>query len=154
MIFRHLTGFLRKHGRISKGALERSSSTNSRDVSTEYFYAMFANEFSCLVPGHPSRRHLDPNKFAEKKQQRFQIGDISRLKLISRYTINRVLSKLRCSIMILGSQANRDTRPTHQTPKPFYITLRRQINPPLGENFACELHQVMILHLSRAGLTS
>ena len=34
MIFRHLTGFLSKHGRISKGALERSSST--RNVSITY----------------------------------------------------------------------------------------------------------------------
>ena len=39
MIFRHLTGFLPKHGRISKGALEMSSSASLREknlsVSTE-----------------------------------------------------------------------------------------------------------------------
>jgi hypothetical protein len=67
-VFRHLTGFFRKHGRISesKRALEGSSesSTNLREINprhvstaSEYFYAVFANEFSCLVPGHPSRRH-------------------------------------------------------------------------------------------------
>ena len=46
MIFRHLTGFLCKHGRISKGAQERSSSTNLGEIkvlSTDnvifYFHA-------------------------------------------------------------------------------------------------------------------
>ena len=42
MIFHHLTGLLRKHGRISKGALERSLSTNLREinprVSTDNIY--------------------------------------------------------------------------------------------------------------------
>ena len=33
MIFHQLTGFLRRHGRISKGALERLSGTNLREIS-------------------------------------------------------------------------------------------------------------------------
>jgi hypothetical protein len=37
MFFRHLTGrllgFSRKHGRISRGALEESSSKNSREIN-------------------------------------------------------------------------------------------------------------------------
>jgi hypothetical protein len=69
----NLTDFLRKHGRISKAALERSpeSSTKLREsVSTEYFYnyAVFANEFS--VHSFQAKKKwlvvsLDPNKFAE-----------------------------------------------------------------------------------------
>ena len=45
MIFRHLAGFLRNHGHISKGAQERSSSPNvgeikavSTDNVTFYFH--------------------------------------------------------------------------------------------------------------------
>ena len=41
-----------------------------------------------------------------------------------------------------------------QTPKPFYITLRRTKDPALWENYASKLYRVMILHLLRAGLTS
>jgi hypothetical protein len=44
--------------------------------------------------------------------------------------------------------------PSHQTPKAFYITLRRQTDPALRENYAFELHQVKILRPSRAGMTS
>ena len=43
---------------------------------------------------------------------------------------------------------------SHWTPKPFYITLCRQKNPALQENYASELCRVVILHLSRAVLTS
>jgi len=60
MNFRHLTGFLRNHGRISKGTLKRSSSTNSCKI----------NPCSEVVVT------LDPSKFAEKKQRRFHIGNL------------------------------------------------------------------------------
>jgi hypothetical protein len=79
MILRHLTGFLHKHGRISKGALERSSSTISHKikphVSTGYYWycpvllSRAYYSFQRLVVT------LDPNKFAEKKQRRFHIGN-------------------------------------------------------------------------------
>jgi hypothetical protein len=77
------------------------------------------------------------------------------LDLISRYLNNRVLSKLRPSSMtrlVMGSK-HFFTR-IHRTRKPFYITSRRQRNPALRENYASELHQVMILRLSRVGRTS
>jgi hypothetical protein len=79
MIFRHPTFFLRNHGRISKGALERSSSTISREinprVSTEYWKCRVI-----LLRVYYSFQRvvvtLDPNKFAEKKQRRLHIGNI------------------------------------------------------------------------------
>jgi hypothetical protein len=43
---------------------------------------------------------------------------------------------------------------THQTQKPFYITPFRQTNPALREKYASELHQAMIIRLSRVGRTS
>jgi hypothetical protein len=85
MIFRHLTGFLRKHGRISKRALERSSSTISREikprVSTDNptnFHA-FTNYSFKVHTLERNKYHpiltLDPNKFVEKKQQCLHIGN-------------------------------------------------------------------------------
>ena len=57
----HLTDLLRKHSRISKGALKRSSSTKLPEIN-------------------PQRHHLvvtlDPKKFAEKKQRRLNIGNL------------------------------------------------------------------------------
>jgi hypothetical protein len=70
---------------------------------------------------------------------------------ISCYTINRVLSNVLPSPMILSHM---HTCPTHRTPNPFYIALCRQKSPALRQNYASELQQEMILHLSRACLTS
>jgi hypothetical protein len=44
--------------------------------------------------------------------------------------------------------------PTNQIRKLFYITLCRQKNPASLENYASELHQVMILRLSKVDQTS
>ena len=85
-ITRHLTGFLCRHGCISKGVLERSSSTvtylpeANLPVSTDYwlYFHAFTYSFQTRTVG---RRHenvvvtLDPSKFAEKKQHRFHIGN-------------------------------------------------------------------------------
>ena len=72
--------------------------------------------------------------------------------LISHYTNNRVLSRLRSwamtSTWIVGPCL------IHQTRKPFYTTRYRQKNPASQGNYAYELHQVMILRLSRVGQTS
>ena len=83
-IFRHLTG-LSKHGRISKGALEGSSSASLREmnthVSTEYWFWVLLSRVYCFF--QTLRRlvvTLDPNKFAEKKQKRFHIGDIAQFR--------------------------------------------------------------------------
>jgi hypothetical protein len=81
MIIRYLTGFLRKHGRISKGALERSSSTDSRkminiNVSTEYLYCnQLYYSFQKTSRIDYVILTLDPKKFAEKKRQCLRIGD-------------------------------------------------------------------------------
>jgi hypothetical protein len=81
-----------------------------------------------------------------------------RLIPISCYKINRLPSNAWNSamIIILGipNQAPGYPGPTHQTTNSFYITLRRQENPALRQSYASELHQVVLLHLSRAGLTS
>jgi hypothetical protein len=80
-IFRQLTGFLPKHGRISKGALERSSSTSlHQSVSTENCVLVtFTVTRLLILKFFQTPRHLvvtlDSNKFAEKKQQRLHIGD-------------------------------------------------------------------------------
>jgi hypothetical protein len=83
MILHRLTGFLRNHGRISKGA-ERPSSTYliNPEVSID-------NVVFCFVLllfqkwGRPSENGfnhvvltLDPSKFAEKKQPRLHISNI------------------------------------------------------------------------------
>ena len=57
-------------------------------------------------------------------------------------------------MIVLARRRDTHTRPTHMALEPFYIFLRRQENPALRKNYTSELHQVMILHLSRAGLTS
>ena len=44
--------------------------------------------------------------------------------------------------------------PTHQTRKPFYTTPRRQKDSLSRKNYASELHQVMVLRLSKIGRTS
>lgn len=74
--------------------------------------------------------------------------------LIFRYTGNWILLSLSYHMIWLSNQANTHTCPSRQTPKPFFITICHQTNLPFRENYAYELHQVMILNLSRAGLTS
>jgi hypothetical protein len=81
MIFRHLAGFLRKHGRISKGVLARSSSTrlDGLYVSTGLLI-MFTSQLSSVYYSFQKSDKpvvtLDPNKFAEKKQQCLHIGGL------------------------------------------------------------------------------
>ena len=79
--------------------------------------------------------------------------------LMSCYASNRLLShlsNLSASIMIWSLQSfkRENSLTSHLAPKPFYTTFRRQTNPALQENYASELYLVMILHVSRAGLTS
>ena len=160
MIFRHLTSYLRKHGRLSKGAQERLSSTDSGEIkvlSTDnviFYFHLFT-----IVPFRDSE--LDPNggvqssPLIRKSSLRrnnvvFTLVISKPVDLLSRYTINRVLWGSRPSAI---SSTRGGSWPSHRTPKPFYIALRRQKDPALRQNYALELYQVMILHLSRAGLT-
>ena len=75
------------------------------------------------------------------------------LDLMSRYSNNRLLSLLRTSTMTRLTRPGRAS-PTHQTRKLFYTTSRRQKSLASRENYASELHQVMILRLSRVDRTS
>ena len=84
---RHLTGIVNfsRHGRlfghISKVALEGSSHTNPREKSPQVGTNVPTNFLTFSIPFQKLERNhhhviltLDPNKFAEKKQQRFSIG--------------------------------------------------------------------------------
>ena len=155
MISRHLTGFWRKHGRISKGALERSSSTNSIRVSLliiswfSYFHA-----FSILFRDvEESSSPLIQVNLLRWSNVLFTLVINNSFDLVLLYTINRVLLRVEPYSIIAGSYSGYG-HATPQTQQPFYITFRRQKDHALRENYASELHQVMILHLSRAGLTS
>ena len=90
MFLRRLTGFRifsRKHGRNSKGTLERSSNTNIREMSSvgtslpTNFHAFSIIHFQ--KRGRPPKiviATLDPNKFAEKEQQTLEIGNLDRFR--------------------------------------------------------------------------
>ena len=72
------------------------------------------------------------------------------LDLISRSTNNWILSFLPPSaITQLAQQAVGCNTSTHQTRKPFYVTPSRQKDHASRENYTSELHQAMILRLSR-----
>ena len=165
MFLRHVTGFQsfsRKYGRISNGTLERSLLGTNPRVSTTTSPTNF-HAFTILF------RHADgPIKMAFKSSSLLiQRSSLRRnknvstsviynpLDLMSRYSIIRVLSRFHASTMSrLARETSGYLRPTHQTRKPFYITPCRQENPASRENYASELHQVMIMCLSRVGRTS
>jgi hypothetical protein len=74
------------------------------------------------------------------------------LHLISRYSDNRRLSMLRASTMIsLARETRGRARPYPRDTNAF---LCRQKKPAFVENYPSDLHQVMILRLSRVGRTS
>ena len=82
-------------------------------------------------------------KFAEKKEPRLHIGnlqsfrpDISLLKQSS-----SVMAPHMDMTWITGEAGGCARGPTHQTRKPFYITMPPE-NPTSRENYASELHQV------------
>ena len=159
MIFRPLTGFLRKHGRISKGAQERLSSTDSGEIKVRSTDNMssFLRVFTI-----PFRDDGILRKTAVSSSPLIQISSLRRnndvftsvicnpLILLSRYRINLVLSYLRASEL---TSTWGGPGLSHRTPKPFYITIRHQKHLALQENYAFELYQVMVLHLSRVDLT-
>jgi len=71
LLFRTST---RKHGRISKGGLERSLSTNLREKRLSYSFQNHG-----LLPFTSNTNEiitLDPNKFAERKQRCLRIGNL------------------------------------------------------------------------------
>jgi hypothetical protein len=97
MILRHLPGFRSnsyKYGRIPTRALEKSLSTNllqeeprvSTTISLPTNFHALSFFFQRAGRPLPVILTLDPNKFAEKKQQRLHIGGSYTLKPILNYT--------------------------------------------------------------------
>ena len=165
MFLRHLTGrfrgFSRKHGRISKGAGERPLNTNPREMSPRVSTSFPTNFHAFSIP---FRKALHVKMTSVSLSLSIQISSMRKnnnaltsviynpFDLISRYTNIRVPSRFPASVMIRPGRGR--LRPSHRTRKPFYITTSHQKDHALRENYASELHQVIILRLSRVGRTS
>jgi hypothetical protein len=160
MFLRH-PGF---HGRILRRTLERLLNTDVREIAQRPVSTSFPTNFHDFsIPFRNSDgRSVITSPFSlliqisspKRNNNAFPSVINKPMHLISRYSNNRVLSRLRASSMTLIAGLAGCARPSHQTRKPFYITTRRQKNPPSRENYACELHQVMIMRLLRVGRTS
>ena len=138
---RHLlTGFRsfsRTHGHIPKGALERSSKTNLREMS-RVSTSLPTNFHAFSIPfrmASKSSSLLIQISSLRRNNNVFTLIIYSTFLLMSRYTNKRVLSRLTTSTMtgLFG-----ECSCTHQTRKPFYITSRHQKNPASRENYASE----------------
>ena len=161
MIFRvrHLTGFLRKHGHISKRAQERLSSTDSGEIKVLstgnvvfHFHALTIIPFR--YPDDMSSSPLIQISSLRRNNDVFLSVIRINSVFISRHTINRVLSRLVASQSSITWTPRRGSAGSfHRTPKLSYITLDREKDPALQENYASELYQVMIPHRSKVGLT-
>ena len=116
--------------------------------------------YSFQKRGRPSRSGiqviatLDPNKFAEKGQQRLHIGNlmyygthISLLKTSSPVKAKHLEYDMvpKCSMMHL---------PFPPGTKAFLYYFTPPEKPPSRQNCVSELHQVIIMRLSRVGRTS
>ena len=159
--------FSRTHGRISMGALERSSDINPRRMSSSVSTSLptIFHVFSTPFRDAEGYLKVTPMPFSLL----IQTSSLRRDNDVFPSVINDVLSQISCytkngalpSLPRVPSTLTRLTRKswshsggTHRTREPFYITPRRQKNPASRENYASELHQVMILRLSRVGRTS
>ena len=162
-VLRHLTdfrSFSRTHGHTSMRALDKPREA-SPVVSTilppnfhafsiipfrdmEDFSLKMKSSLSLLIQISSLRRNN--NVFTSVIYNPFNSmsgcsnnGDLSRPR---KFAMTRLTRQTGC------------TRPSHRRRKPFYITSPLQKNPASRENYASELHQVMILRLSRVGRTS
>ena len=156
MFFRNVTGFRkfsRTYGRISMEALEGSSDTNLREISLQVSTSLPTTFHAFSIPS----RNADASSLL------IQISSLRRTNNVLTSGIYKPLCQIFCyakngALPGLTSTLTRQSRPhgggTHRTRKPFYITPCHQTNPASRENYASELHQVMILHLSRVGRTS
>jgi hypothetical protein len=102
---------------------------------------------------------LDPNRFDETKQKRLDIGHLRSFTpfITLRNQSSPVLARQSIQYEYLSYTVRKNRKMGNPifppVPELFYITLRRQKNLALQENYASELHQVINLNLSRAGLT-
>ena len=162
-MFRHLKGLPSFSRSISKGALEGSSNTNLRPPAVSTSLPTNFHAFSISF-----RKSDGPSKITTSLSVLIQISSLRRnnnvfssviykeFDLESCYSTHRVLPFLRGSPSTVTTQTSQSRRapPSHQTQNPFYITSHRRKNPVSRENYASELYRVMILRLSRVGLTS
>jgi hypothetical protein len=157
-----LTGFRsfsRKHGRISNGALGRSSNTNLRRISYFVSTTLSTNFHAFSIPFRDPDSPLNVTSspliqlsLLRRNNNVFTSAIFQNFNFVSR--CDRVLSWLRISSMTMTARKiSTSAFPTHHTRTPFYTTPCRQKNPVSLENYASELHQVMILPLSRVGQT-
>ena len=112
MIFRHLTGFLRNHGRISKGVQERSSSTNLGEINVVsidsrlllspvyYSFQRLTAEAEGVLRPTGSSSPLIQKSSLRRNNDVFTLVICIPFILLSRFTINRGLSRFRASPMM------------------------------------------------------
>ena len=163
----HVTGFRsfsRTHGRISMGALGRSSDTNPRKMSSfvstslptifHAFSTPFRDADGYLKVASISSSLLIQISSLRRNKKVFPSVIYNAFGQIPRHTNNGALPRRIASASTLTRLPWRSHGGTHRTREPFYITPCRQKNPASRENYASELHQVMILRLSRVGRTS
>ena len=154
--------FSRIHGRISMEALERSD-TSLRRMSSSVSTSLptIFHVFSTPFRDAEGYLKVTPMSFSllikisslRRNKNVFPSVIYDPLCQISCYTKNGALPSL-ISSSTLTRLLRRSHGCIHRTREPFYITPRRQKNPASRENYASELHQVMILRLSRVGRTS
>ena len=155
-MFLHFRSLSRKHIHISEGALERSLCTNIREirslVSTSLpndFHAFsipFSIQDSEKMASNTTSSLLIQINSLRRNNNAFTSVIYNPLHLISRCSNNRVLSRVKGSGIA-------SLHATHQTRKPFYITLCRPKNLAFQENYASESHQAMMLLPSKVGRT-
>ena len=142
----------RSTGEIIKHKFTRNTSkcTRKQIVTDNVAFLIFTIPSRHFIVRQESLSPLIQAGFLRKSNDVFASEIWKALHLSSSFTINRVLLWFGNSTMM----ARRKARRTHQTQRSFYITLQRQEGHVLLEKYASELHQVMIMHLSRAGLIS
>ena len=155
--------FSRTHGRISMGALGRSSDTNPRKMSSFVSTSLPTIFHAFSTPFRDADGYLKVTSISSSLL--IQISSLRRNKIVfpsviydplrqvSCYTKNGALPSLPSTMTRLRRESRR-SQGTHRTREPFYITPFHQKNPASREKYASELHQVMILRLSRVGRTS
>ena len=166
--FRHLTGIFaqtwpylkRSTGEVIEHKFTRNKSSRKYWLLKYWLLTLSCfnfHAFTASIPLTGMRTSLSPLiqvNLLKRSNIVFTSVIWNTFNLVSCYTINRVLFWVRNSTIKEMVPRYYYTCPTHQKQQAFYITLPREKDLGLLENYASELHQVMILHLSRAGMIS
>ena len=169
-MFLYFINCSRKHGCISKRALERSLSTNlapekrlvstslpttfAKLISIPFRYQDTITFVTWKMAFHTTSSLLIQLCSLRRNNNVFTSVICTPFHLVSRYSNSRLLLLLRILHMTGLSNGTGYIQPTQQTRKAFYITPFRQKNPALRENYASELHQPKMLRLLKVGRTS